>query len=67
MIEDQTFGGVIINNLGHILPYTVRGTLSQCEESAIEMWGEEAWEKLKEMGTKIVPCKIIVEQLAGLE
>lgn len=61
MSENKTFGAVVVNDLGHILPYTVQGTVSQCEEKAIEMWGAKTWEKLKEFGSKVVQCEIVLK------
>lgn len=35
MSEKKTVGAVVVNDLGHILPYTVQGTVSQCEEKSL--------------------------------
>lgn len=50
----------IVNEDGHILPYTARSYVEQCEEFAVEFWGEELWDRLQEMGARILLCHMTV-------
>lgn len=52
--QQKTIAAVVVNDQGYILPYTVRSTMSQCEEFAIELWGEELWKKLQSLGAHVV-------------
>lgn len=58
--ETKTIAAVVVNDFGHILPYTVQGTVEQCEEKAIERWGEPTWNRIKELGGKVVSCEIVL-------
>ena len=60
MSENKTIAAVVINDNGHILPYTVQSTMSQCEEHAIERWGDSTWTKLQELGCRVVQCEIVL-------
>ena len=57
-------GGVVVNDQGEILPYTVQSTMSQTEELAIQLWGIETWNKLQELGAKVVQCEIVVKEIS---
>ena len=48
----------VLNDKGDILPYTTQSTVSQCEESARERWGEEAWGRLQELGARVIQVEI---------
>lgn len=54
----KRIAAVVINDLGDMLPYTCETTMQQCEESAAEKFGEEAWEKMKSLGAKVVQVEI---------
>ncbi len=59
-IMKRTIGGMIVNDKGELLPYTCRSTISQCEEAAEkdEFFVPGAWEKMKELGAKVVQVEI---------
>lgn len=49
---------VVLNDLGQLLPYTAQSSISLCEERAEERWGKEGWQKLKDLGAKIVTVEV---------
>lgn len=54
----KRIAAVVINDLGDMLPYTCDTTMQQCDESAAERFGEEAWEQMKKLGAKVVQVEI---------
>lgn len=54
----KTICAVVINDLNQILPYTVQGTMSQCEEAAEERW--PWWDKMKEAGCRVRQAEITI-------
>lgn len=60
MNKNTKMAAVVVNDLGDILPYTVQGTISLCEEKAIEFFGQSTWEKLVSLGAKVVQCEIVL-------
>ncbi len=54
----KTIGACVKNDKGHLLPYTVASTMSQCEEEAVKRWPDGLWDKLKSLGCKIVQINI---------
>lgn len=58
MSENNTTGACVKNDMGHLLPYTVAATVSQCEEKAKQLWPDGLWNKLKSFGCKIVKVTI---------
>ena len=46
------------NEDGNILTYTVRAYKSSCEEYCLDLWGEETYNRLLELGGKIVQIEI---------
>lgn len=58
LIRLQVICGVVINDQGHILPYTCQATMDGCEE-----WCKEnlaAWDRMKELGAKVVQAEITI-------
>lgn len=58
-------------NMGDILPFTTRSYVERCEEFAVQFWGEELWDRLQKLGTRIMLCQLTVvddpqEQLSVL-
>lgn len=54
----QTFGSVLKNNLGQLLMYTAQSTMQGCEEHCRERWGDEHFEKILDLGGKIVHIEV---------
>jgi len=59
MSQSKILAAVVVNHKGDILPYTVSSTVQQCEEDAIERWGD-TWLKLTTLGAKVVQCEIVL-------
>ena len=59
-MENTQICAVVVNNMGDILTYTVRSTKQQCEEHAIEFFGENVWNMLVKLGCKVVQCELKV-------
>lgn len=57
----STFGAIVVNPEGYLLPYTTAGTKSSCEEKAKEHFGEDVWLKLQEQGAYIKNVSIIID------
>ena len=55
-MKTSSICAVLVNDKGDILPYTCQPTKSQCEEFCQEFF--PAWEKMKELGCKIVQAEI---------
>ena len=53
----KTIGAAVLNDFGELLPYTVRSTKQECEANAKILF--PAWEKMKELGCKVVQVEII--------
>jgi len=47
---------VVVNDYGDILPYTCQSSKDSCEEHCQELFPD--WEKLKELGCKIVQAEL---------
>jgi len=58
----KTLAYVVVTGNDIILPYTVDSIKEQCEEKAKKFFSDKAWEKLKELGAKIVQCEIILTE-----
>jgi hypothetical protein len=42
----------------YILPYTVKSSIAECEQAAIDIWGEHHWNKIQHyLRAKIVEMK----------
>lgn len=50
--------GVVVNNHNQILSYTCRSSMSQCEEYCEEFFSKKIWDKMKELGCKVVSAKL---------
>lgn len=59
MEKKNTLAACLKNDKGQLLPYTTQSTMSQCEEFCADFF--PAWEKMKELGSKIVQVRIIEE------
>lgn len=53
----KTIAAAVLNDFGQILPYTVCSTKQECEENAENFF--PAWEKMKELGCKVIQVEII--------
>lgn len=53
----RTIGACLLNDAHSLLVFTCRPTTSQCEEFCKEFF--PAWERMKEMGMKIVQVEIM--------
>lgn len=51
---------MVKNDKGHLLPYTCRSTMSQCEEQAAgsKLWSYGLWDELKRLGAKVVQVEV---------
>ena len=56
----KTIGAAVLNDFGDILPYTVRATIQQCEDAAVQLF--PAWKKMKKLGCKVVQVEIIYRE-----
>lgn len=56
----KTIAAVVVNDHGHILPYTAQATMEQCAERAVELFGEEVWESVKALGGRVAQCEIVL-------
>jgi len=54
--SNSKFCSVLVNDLGDILSHTCRPTREECKEYCEEFF--PAWEKMKELGCKIVYAEI---------
>ena len=57
--EKKCLAAVIVNDHGHILPWTAESTKQACEDNAPRIFGsEDVWQKLKNLGAKVIQCEI---------
>jgi len=54
----STYGYMVMNNLGQLLPYCTQASHEMCELHAIDLWGEDQWARLQELGARIVFVEI---------
>jgi hypothetical protein len=55
----KIIAAMVLSDKGELLPYTCQGTMEQCEEEAPNVFaGEWTWNKLKELGAKVVQVEI---------
>lgn len=58
----STYGAIVVNAQGDLLPYTVAGTVSSCEEKAKEIFGADIWERMQKLGAYIKNVDIIIAE-----
>ncbi len=51
----KAYGACVINDKNQLLPYAVQPTESQCDQNAGKIFSADIWNKMKELGAKIVP------------
>lgn len=54
----KQIAAMVLSDLGHLIPHTCRHTVQECEENASKEL--LAWDKMKELGAKVVQVEISI-------